>query len=138
MTTRISKLRFWKHADGGMIRDLDIQCFPAPDVSFSNGPNYHWWVLDNGQGFVAFAGVYVGANGVARFTRAGTLPAFRGRGYQKALIRARIQWCRRRGIKTIKTYTSLDNKISAANLKSFGFKGRVNKGQNRINFLLSL
>lgn len=128
------KLRWWKEADSGPLRDMDAVCFPT-DTSFWNDERYHWWRV----GDVAYAGLRVDKKtNTAHFTRAGVIPSARGQGLQKLLINARIAWCKRQKIATIKTYTSHDNTASIASLKACGFKGRKSKDGKWIRFTKDL
>lgn len=118
------KLRHWKHADAAWFRKMDAKCFPI-DKPFTNGPAYHWWIADNERNWtIGFAGLYIDAQNVAHFCRAGIVPHGRHHGYHRNLIRARIKWCRRTGIKKIKTYARTDNYQSVSNLLECGFRGR--------------
>lgn len=142
---RIAKLKHWKDADAGWLRDMDTICFPAPDPSFNNGPSYHWWVAYDGDRPVAYAGLYVQTKGLeAHFERCGVLPSARGQGLQRALIKARLVWCRRKGMLVAKTYTSGPqhadgaNAYSIANLRDCGFQSRVVSGGKWVRFALAL
>lgn len=126
------KLRFWKHADAGWFRDLDYKCFPT-DEPFLNGENYHWWVVDDGDGIVGYAGLYVDGDTV-QFCRAGVLPNYRRFGYHRVLIEARLRWARKHGFLVAKTYARLDNPRSVHNLKAAGFKHRNNIKEGYVNF----
>ena len=119
---RIHKLRSFRQADSLWYRGLDALCFPV-DTPFLNGPQYHWWVMYDEERPIGFAGLYVDGN-EAHFCRAGVIAAKRGLNYQRDLIKARIAWCRRHGIKTIRTYTALDNHPSRKNLRACGFRNR--------------
>lgn len=142
---RITKLRHWKDADAGWLRDLDTICFPAPDRSFANGPDYHWWVAYEGGKPVAYAGLYVQTKGLeAHFERCGVIPSARGKGLQRALIKARLAWCRRRGLLVAKTYTTGPshadgaNSFSIGNLRACGFQARTVGGGKWVRFALRL
>lgn len=129
---KVQKLRRWKQADSGPLRDMDAVCFPT-DTSFWNDERYHWWRIGN----AAYAGLRV-ENGIAHFTRAGVMPEYRGQGLQKVLIKARLAWCKRKGIKTVKTYTSADNAASAASLVACGFRSRKSNDGKWIRFTKEL
>lgn len=58
---------------------------------------------------------------VVRFCAAVVLPAFRGHGIQRRLIRARLNYARRKGYNYAITDTVTYNPISARNLISCGF-----------------
>lgn len=140
----VRKLRRWKQADAGWFRDMDNVCFPE-DTSFHNDDDYHWWVAYRSDGVpVAYAGMRVQAwrddptPGAGReivrvkFTRCGVLPGHRGLGLQRKLIRARLEWCRRRAVSsgahiTVDTYTSVDNEHSQRNLEACGFVRRASR-----------
>ncbi len=141
---KVRKLRRWKHADAGPLRDMDARCFPT-DTSFWNDQRYHWWVASvqdkrtfNSRTHAAYAGLKIDKNGVAHLTRCGVLPEFRGMGLQRRLLESRIRWCYRRGVKVIKTYTSHDNAPSIRNLKECGFKSRRSRDGKWIRFTLRL
>lgn len=129
---KVQKLRRWKQADSGPLRDMDAVCFPT-DTSFWNDERYHWWRIDG----MAYAGLRVEGT-TAHFTRAGVMPDYRGQGLQKLLIKARLAWCKRRGIKVVKTYTSHDNTASIASLKACGFRGRKSNDGKWIRFTKEL
>lgn len=134
MSTKVQKLRRWKQADSGPLRDMDAACFPT-DTSFWNDERYHWWRI----GDVAYAGLRVDKKtNTAHFTRAGVMPEARGQGLQKVLIKARLTWCKRAGVRTVKTYTSIDNHASIASLKACGFSARRSKDGKWIRFTKEL
>ena len=119
---KVQKLRHWRHADADWFRDLDRKCFPY-DEPFFNTARHHWWIVSNRHQVVGYAGLYVDGT-VAYFCRAGVDPEWRRMGFHRALIAARIKWCRRHGITRIQTYAAPDNTRSIANLKAHGFKSR--------------
>lgn len=125
---KIKKLRHWKQADRGWFRELDCQCFPAPDQSFYNDSSCHWWVVYDGKTPVGFAGVYWNKSGPAHLTRAGVLPACRGHGLQRKLIAVRLRWCRRQAVPRVKTYSWKHNHPSNHNLQVMGFTPRAGLG----------
>lgn len=128
---KVQKLRHWRHADAAWFRDLDRRCFPT-DEAMENGPNYHWWIISDGQGWVVgFAGLYVDDADVAHFCRAGVVPERRGMGFHLEMIEKRIVWCRRRRLGRIETYAHPGNLVSIANLKVYGFKGREVKANGK-------
>jgi RimJ/RimL family protein N-acetyltransferase len=128
---KVQKLRHWRHADADWFRGMDARCFPT-DAPFENTPHCHWWIVSDARHWVCgYAGLYV-KKGVAHFYRAGVKSWSRGKGCHAALIKARIAWCRRKGIKRIKTYASPDNAVSIRNLKRHGFKSRTVGGWVRL------
>lgn len=142
---KVKKLRHWKQADAGWLRDMDNECFPK-DKSFFNDENYHWWTVDDG-GICAYAGLRIekkGGRKIAHLTRCGVLPGCRGLGFQRRLIHARLKWCRQKGIQVVRTYTSGPkhpggpNPRSTANLKETGFRSRTSADGKWITFWLNL
>lgn len=134
----IEKLRHWKKADAGWFRDMDNACFPAPNETFLNGANYHWWLAwYGGDDMVGYAGLYVDGDN-AHFCRAGILPDWRGGNWQRDLIRTRLTWCRRRGIKTVRTYTNLTNYASQKNLEAEGFRHRLSRDHLYYKYTMEL
>ena len=100
---------------------LQKACLPHDTVYFPEGGV--WWMAFHRSTPVGFAcvspsqqladGVYLG--------RCGVLPAYRGRGIQRHMIRLRVFWARRHGYKWVVSDTT-DNIPSANNLISCGFK----------------
>lgn len=138
MSVKVRKLRRWKQADEGWVRDMDCVCFPTAQ-SFENNESYHWWVAYEGTVPVGYAAVFVERcpkhmPKVAHFTRCGVVPHARGRGYQTLLIKARVKWCRDNGIDIVKTYTRIDNEPSMNNLLDAGFTRR--KGKQWLHYKL--
>ena len=124
---------------------MDSICFPSPCKSFDNDPTYHWWVAYSDGKPIGYAGLYIQTKGLeAHFERCGVLPMARGNGVQRRLIKARLSWCRRSGIKVVQTYTSGPgnkcgvNYPSVANLKACGFKARQSRGGGWIRFKMRL
>lgn len=102
---------------------LDAQIFDYDQDSPVTLEGAHWWVaFDDGKP-VAFAGVKITIRDrFAYFCRAGVLPSHRGRGLQARLIRARVAWAKKQGIKQAITDTVIDNAPSSNNLIKCGFK----------------
>ena len=82
----------------------------------------HWWVAYDGDVPVAYAGVKLLEGNLAFLCRAGVLPAWRGKGLQAKLIRARVSWVKKQGMTRAVTYTVLENPPSSNNLIKCGFK----------------
>jgi GNAT superfamily N-acetyltransferase len=82
-----------------------------------------FWVAMCGEQIVAYAAARASRYfpGEAYLSRAGVVPEFRGHGLQKRLIRARLAWARRAGLKAAYTYT-LRNPASANSLIACGFR----------------
>ena len=100
---------------------LQKACLPNDKLYFPE--NGVWWMAYHRNTPVGFScvspskqladGVYLG--------RCGVLPAYRGRGIQRQMIRLRVAWARRHNYKWAVTDTT-DNIPSANNLISCGFR----------------
>jgi len=103
-----------------LLNTLDEACFPGDTLCPKMG---WWWVAYTNLDPVAFAGLRPLAKEphAGYFCRAGVLKHARGKGLQKKLIRVRIAYARRQGLKTLITDTT-DNIVSANNLIACGFK----------------
>jgi len=82
-----------------------------------------WWIVASDDGPVGFGGMVPSRqfSDVGYLVRAGVLPAHRGRGLQKRLIRARLAAARRAGYAAVVTDT-YKNPTSANSLISCGFR----------------
>lgn len=82
-----------------------------------------WWVATIEGEVAAYAGlgVYRDEGGYVFLSRVGVLPAYRGRGLQRLLIRIREREARRLGIRVALTYTARWNVASANNLIKCGY-----------------
>lgn len=136
----IRKLRHWKTADSGVLREMDTKCFPK-DLTFWNDEDTRWWIVYVDGVPAAYAGARISARTgdgkqvkVVKFTRCGVLPEFRGRGFQADLIKARLSWAKRVKAEIVKTYTHKDNKHSMNNLLAAGFKSRKRGRSDYIDF----
>lgn len=104
-----------------ILTTLQKECLPGDRLYFPE--NAVWWLMDHGPLHVGFAsatpslqhekGIYL--------SRSGILPAYRGKGLQKRLIRTRLAWARKAGYKLAVSDTT-DNGPSANNLIACGFK----------------
>lgn len=81
----------------------------------------HWWLAYSGRSPVAFASLAITHCGSAYLSRVGVLPGARGCGLQKRLIRARVNYARRLGVRWVITDTTA-NPASANSLIAEGFK----------------
>lgn len=106
--------------DMALIARLDRQCFPGDDpYRFTEAK---WWVALLGGQPVAYAGArYWSPDNGVFLCRAGTLPAARGMGLQRSLIRVRLRWAKKIGASCVYTYTMPHNAKSARNLVRCGF-----------------
>ena len=104
-----------------LLTTLQKACLPSDRLYFPE--DGVWWLMDHGSLHVGFAcatpslqharGIYL--------SRSGLLPAYRGRGLQKRLIRVRLNWARKAGYKIAVSDTT-DNHPSANNLIACGFR----------------
>lgn len=107
------------------ICDLHTLCFEdnAPPIN----PIFGWWWLVYHENIaIGFAGFVVSTwyergQNYCFFKRAGVLPAHRGRGLQRRLLRVREVAAKRLGFTGALTYT-INNPESANNLARCGFK----------------
>lgn len=104
-----------------VLTTLQKACLPGDRLYFPE--DAEWWLMDHGPLHVGFAsatpslqhekGIYL--------SRAGILPAYRGKGLQKRLIRTRLAWARKAGYRVAVSDTT-DNAPSANNLIACGFR----------------
>lgn len=80
-----------------------------------------WWVAEDGDEAVAYAGLYTGIKGEGWLVRAGVVPAARGNNLQRRLIGVRVARAKVLGIPKLYTYTMDWNRYSNANLARAGF-----------------
>jgi GNAT superfamily N-acetyltransferase len=103
---------------------LDEICFPADHRVAV--PGSLWWVAWDGTEPVAFAGLRLCSlaenRGLGFLCRAGVVPAYRGRGLQKKLIRVREAAARQLGLKELVTYCLCSNSPSMNSLVSCGYR----------------
>ena len=102
------------------ILEADRACFPHDAPPPRDGA---WWVVELDGTLAAYAAVRAAETspGAAYLCRVGVLPAFRGRGLQRVLVRARERWARARGF----THTVTDtyyNPASANTLIRCGYR----------------
>lgn len=103
------------------LNTLDRECFPADELCSKNG---WWWFAYMDDEPIAFAGMRHRVTiepGVGYLCRVGVRAKYRGQGIQKQLIRVRLSYARRQGLKYLITDTT-QNFASANNLISTGFK----------------
>lgn len=103
------------------IRQLQLQCLPC-DKPY-NTSNGFWWVAYEGCEPVAFAGVVQSSQWIdaGYLCRSGVLPAYRGKGLQKRLIRARERKAREMGWNWLITDTR-HNPASSNSLIACGYR----------------
>lgn len=103
---------------------LDEICFPH-DFRITT-EDACWWVVWSGTVPVGYAGMRPCKEsfnrGIGFLNRAGVVPAHRGHGLQKRLIRVREVEARRQGLKKLVTYCVPCNGASINSLISCGYK----------------
>lgn len=103
---------------------LDEICFPADDRI--NPADSLWWIAWHGKQPVAYAGLRLCRLeqnlGAAFLCRAGVIPAHRGRGLQKRLIRVRENAARKLAITELVTYCVTYNAPSINSLIRCGYR----------------
>lgn len=107
----------------GLVLSVDSQLF-SEGYACHDHPRTLWWVVTDGLEIVAYAGAEewkIDDEHALNLTRAGVLDAYRGRGLQRRLIRARIRYARKIGCQEVWTYTHWRNYPSANNLLRCGF-----------------
>jgi GNAT superfamily N-acetyltransferase len=94
-----------------------------PDDAPADVSRGHWWIAEDDDEPVGFAGLYRSVNwdnGVY-LVRSGVMPSHRGNGLQKRLIRVRLAFAKRSGFKLAVSETTF-NPPSANSLIACGFK----------------
>jgi N-acetylglutamate synthase-like GNAT family acetyltransferase len=104
-----------------ILDSLDKECFISDPLYDKNG--CYWWILYDNNKAVGFAGLKIIESEKTGFLcRAGILSKYRGKGYQKKLIKLREILAKKLGIKDIITYTYFKTLNSANSLISCGYK----------------
>jgi GNAT superfamily N-acetyltransferase len=115
----VKKVDASKEAISHCILWLQTTCLPHDEPRALKGDE--WWIAYQDGLPVAFAAMRMINKTDAYLSRAGVLPAARGHGIQKRLIRARVQYAKKQGVTTVLTDTT-DNPASANSLISQGFR----------------
>ena len=99
---------------------LQRACLPHDEPVFPE--DGVWWVGREGEQLVCFGLVTPSSQWLdtAYLARAGVLPAWRGQGLQRRMIRVREAWARRRGYRWMISDTT-DNVQSSNNLMRCGY-----------------
>ena len=114
-------MRCKRTTDHELVRTLDRECFPEDDpIVVDDG--CVCWVAGEDAFLVARAGPQARVEaGSALLERVGVLPAMRGRGLQRRLMRTWQRWCQRIGAVGV-TYTLTTNVISSRNMIACGLE----------------
>ncbi len=104
-----------------LLTHLQRECFPEDPLE-DPGRGYWWVMLADGEpaGFCSIRDLK-GNPDTGYLSRAGVMPAHRGRGLQRRLIRVRLRKARKVGWTRVVT-TTYDNPASANNLIACGFR----------------
>lgn len=88
------------------------------------GDDHEYWIARDARGAVAgfcSAIILPETNGVF-LSRAAVVKHARGAGLQRRMIRTRVTWAKRQGVKHVLTYVSNKNYLSMVNLLRCGFR----------------
>lgn len=118
---RVRQIDAKEPTNAALLQWLQLLCLPA-DVPAKTDEGY-WWIAYEGQNPIGFAGMRQSAwwGDTGYLNRAGVIPAARGKGLQKRLIRARELKAKALGLRWLVTDT-LNNPASANSLIGCGFK----------------
>ena len=98
--------------------ELDKICFPGCANEFKD--NRDWWVIEDKGTIVAYCGsLYF--DKFCMFNRAWVNRNYRGQGWQRRMIKKRIEQARQNKCKKVITYTLINNQVSSNNLIKMGF-----------------
>jgi GNAT superfamily N-acetyltransferase len=99
---------------------LDRMIFPTDDP-YTKLTNY-WWLVEDEEGPLGFAGLEVKGPATVFLCRAGVFQRFAGQGIHRKLIRARETFARGLRYSTVTTYVMGDNLKSANNFIHMGYR----------------
>ena len=101
------------------LQALDAKVFYGCGNEFKK--NRDWWVMVDNDQIVAYCGCLYSER-ICIFVRAWVYEPYRGQGYQRKMIAARIRAAKADKCYSVVTYTVTDNPVSANNLIKRGFK----------------
>ncbi len=122
MKFSIKKAKTDRHFE--LIYAMDLMVFSIAEgamggIYYTNESD--WWIVwDENDNPVAYCGVVL-YNDFAVHKRCGVLPIARGHGLQRRMLRIRENYAKKNGAKSICTYVSVQNSISANNLIKSGY-----------------
>ncbi len=99
---------------------LDAMTFPADTLYPKEGR--HWWVIEDKEGTVGFAGLEKLNDHLAFLCRIGVFQRFCGRGAGRSLIQTMEKFARKEGYDAMVSHTLPDNYKSANNLIRCGYR----------------
>lgn len=122
MAIRVKRVDPAKPATAALLQWLQLEVLPA-DAPMPTDEGY-WWVAYADDTPVGFAGLRSSSQfaNCGYLCRAGVLPKMRGRGVQKRMIQARVNYARRLGWQWLLTDTANHNSPSANALIACGFR----------------
>lgn len=120
--TRVRRVDPAKPATAALLQWLQLEVLPH-DAPLATDDGV-WWVAYVDDAPAGFASVKTSPRyvGLGYLSRAGVLPAYRGHGLQKRLIRVREAYARRQGWTALITDTTAANPASANSLIACGFR----------------
>lgn len=105
--------------DEELIRALHKETFPS-DEFYESKSNVYWIAVakysSKEDDIVGFAIATELEHGIIFLSRAGVVRRARGKGLQRRLIKARVNYAKRKGFKVVITYTTVQNIKSFVNL----------------------
>lgn len=120
---RVNKVRSVDPRNKRTLTALHHECYRRSELDADLFDSGEWWIATYRGEPIAFAGVRQSRqwSDTVYLCRAGVLPAYRGRGLQKRLIKKRLDYARKHGYAWAITDTRR-NPASANSLISAGFR----------------
>jgi ribosomal protein S18 acetylase RimI-like enzyme len=113
-------MKLYKTTDYQRLALMDSQLFPD-DYPVVDWNQCVWFIgIENGVD-VCYCGIKMYDN-VAYLSRAGVMPGSQGRGFQRKMIKKRLEYARKNDVDRIVTDTVVSNIASNNNLMKMGFR----------------
>lgn len=121
---RVVKVDTSVRAIANQLESMHLACFPELPVTQMHGD---WWFAMAAGEPVAFAGLWpsVRTQGAGFLCRAGVMPAARGKGLQRRLIKVREKEAKRKGWTVVLSDADSANPTSLNNLYACGYRAYV-------------
>ena len=114
-------MRLMKTTKYQKIAALDAMLFSSDDP-IEGWSQAHWWIgIEDGLP-VCYCGIKDLGSGIGYLNRSGVLPGSQGNGYQKKMIKKRLEWAKSNGLDAVVTDTITTNPASVNSLISNGFR----------------
>lgn len=113
-------IKIRKTLDIESVKKIHSMCLPQ-DEWYEHEKNIYWLGSHNGKS-ICFGMATEYGRGILFLSRCGVITSYRGRGIHKKLISIRLAHARKAGIRTVITYTEMENYASSNNLIHYGFK----------------